>query len=284
MKQNLKIGSSEAIRETTFNFELYKKFYLPEHKTSIDSTFLEWFLGFFEGDGSFIVSRPKVGSLRLFFILTQDEIQVLHRLRTKLGFGRVQKHGKYFRFLVTKRSDVDRLIHLFNGNLILKKTKKRFEALLAARNELYSEKILYKESCLSIQFLQSGWLSGFMDAESCFNLLKRERINDFSVDCRMYVDQKDEVEVLEQIKNEIGAGYIERRANSTNFRYINRDIQVFKKIIFPYLKSYPLRTRKKRISLARFTKMVGYRVLRENLPWEGKVLARINRLLEKQGK
>ena len=282
MFKKLTYGSSETIRETTFDFRLYKNLYLPEHKTSIDKAFLEWFIGFFEGDGSFIVSRPKVGSHRLFFTLTQNEIQVLHRLRTKLGFGKVQKHGKYFRFVVTKRGDVDRLIHLFNGNLILKKTNERFKALLAARNELHTEKVYYKGPCQPIQFLKSGWLSGFIDAEGCFYLERKETSKSFHVKCMMLIDQKDELEILEQIQNELeSAGFIECRKNSTNYRYRVSSILIFEKHVFPYLNKYLLRTIKKRVSLARFKKMVNYRISRKDLPWEGKVLERIKRLFKK---
>ena len=73
----------------------------------------------------------------------------------------------------------------------------------------------------------------------------------------------------EQIKNEIGAGYIERsRANSTNFRYVNRDIQVFKKIIFPYLKSYDWSSGV--MLLQKTEPLQGYHTFHsENLAWHG---------------
>ena len=114
-------GSSETIRETTFQFELFLQ-HLPEQKVKISHRFLEWFIGFAEGDGSFIVSRTKLGRARLFFTLVQKEVRVLHRLRSELGFGKVQRHGKYFRYVVSDQKGIDRLIHLFNGNLVLNKT------------------------------------------------------------------------------------------------------------------------------------------------------------------
>ena len=61
-------GSSETIRETTFDFSKYKEKSVT-HKKNIDPSFLEWFIGFFEGDGSFIVSKSP-----LFFIISQKEV------------------------------------------------------------------------------------------------------------------------------------------------------------------------------------------------------------------
>jgi hypothetical protein len=56
-----KIGSSETIRKTTFNFSAYKEV-LVSHKKTIDKHFLEWLIGFSEGDGSFIVRYSTEGT------------------------------------------------------------------------------------------------------------------------------------------------------------------------------------------------------------------------------
>ena len=68
-KDKKQIGSSETLRETTFNFEVLNNLHLPQHKKKINQDFLEWFVGFSEGDGSFIVSKSKTGQERLFFVL-----------------------------------------------------------------------------------------------------------------------------------------------------------------------------------------------------------------------
>ena len=77
-------GSSETTRRTTFNTDK-----------------LYWLIGFLEGDGSFIKSND-----RYFFILTQNELIVLYKIKKFLGFGRVQKHGKYFRYIITVKKDL----------------------------------------------------------------------------------------------------------------------------------------------------------------------------------
>ena len=65
----------------------FKNFYtlLPLHKKTIDSDFLSWFIGFFEGDGHFCSDgRVKITQ-------SSRDIQVLYRLKTTLGFGVVRK-------------------------------------------------------------------------------------------------------------------------------------------------------------------------------------------------
>ena len=62
---HFRIGSSETTRESplsssetekvssSFNFDDFLHNHLPEHKTGVDTDFLEWFIGFVEGDGTF---------------------------------------------------------------------------------------------------------------------------------------------------------------------------------------------------------------------------------------
>jgi hypothetical protein len=272
-------GSSETIRETTFQFETFLNS-LPQHKKKIDRKFLEWFIGFTEGDGSFIVTKSG-DKKRLMFMITQKEIQVLHKLRTTLGFGKVQNHGKYHRYYVGDNKGIDRLIHLFNGNLLLKKTNKRFEDWVNTRNlvQSSSENIQLKDSIKTHMFLKTGWLSGFTDSVGCFNL---DRQSSTRIVCRFILDQKDELFVLETLKDQIGAGSIYNLSNSGNFRYTLVQID-YLIILMKYFKEHPLRSQKN-ISCIRFEKMMFYITNRELVLWEGKVLKRIERLIKSNKK
>jgi hypothetical protein len=133
------VGTSETIREAVLkksNFDFTdSNLHKPEHIKTIDPYFFKWFIGFTEGDGSFWVRdiTPTIGSNFIFnsqtkrteFEITQhiDNIKLLKRIRTKLGFGRVitfEKNGfRYCRWYTSERKNITRLIHLFNGNLIL---------------------------------------------------------------------------------------------------------------------------------------------------------------------
>lgn len=274
--------SSETIRETTFQFDLFQK-NLPQQKRKINRVFLEWFIGFAEGDGSIIVSQLKSGQVRLFFTLVQKEVEVLEKIQSTLGFGNVQKHGTCFRYSVTDAEGIDRLIHLFNGNLVLNKFRKRFHSWLHARNEIRSsaEPIIEKEHLPDIKFLSSGWLSGFTDAEGCFNLQKTKNPNgSFYASCRFVLVQKDEHEVLKKINKAIGHGYLCYYEDNSVTRYFLIKSEGLD-LLLDYFKKFPLRTNKN-ISKVRLEKMLNYKKTRKEVPWEGKVLKRVLKLLKKK--
>jgi len=282
MRKQQQIGSSETLRETTFNFEILNKFHLPLHKKKINQNFLEWFVGFSEGDGSFIISESKTGQERLFFVLVQDDEQALHRLRTTLGFGRVGKHGRCFRYFVCRRTDIDKLAHLFNGNLVLSKTNARFIEWLECRNRLnnHLSEIKYKGRKEVFSFLGTAWLSGFIAAEGCFNItriLDKRYKDGFRIRCRFILSPKAEAQLLNNIKAEIGSGLVSARSKgSLNFNYTITD-RFFIDRVVKYLKCHPLRV-KKNVSLRRMSRMLNYFKTKKEIPWEGKVKKRVLRL------
>lgn len=239
-----KIGSSETIRKTTFNFYNYKQ-NTVSHKKHINTSFLEWFIGFTEGDSSFIVSNQ-----RLFFIINQKEEKILYNIRTNLGFGKVSTYQNYSRYIVADKTNVDRLIFLFNGNLQLEKTKRLFRLWLSARNQYSEKKICFlttkkeihtknqifsiqegiqKKECiqcvrtlqkqsnnkkkqdLSFNFSENGWLSGFIDAQGWFNatrIIDHRYTLGFRVKPTFKLDQKGELQILKKVQFFLKKGYI----------------------------------------------------------------------------
>lgn len=81
-------------------------------------------MGFSEGDGSFSVDNK---TNRVQFIITQKEADVLYKIRTTLGYGKVYLHKDgYYRYIVSDRKFLKYLIELFKGRLVFKKTQERF--------------------------------------------------------------------------------------------------------------------------------------------------------------
>jgi hypothetical protein len=306
-----KIGSSETIRETTLSFiNVQQK--IVSHKTFIKTSFLEWFVGFSEGDGSFIVSNKKN---QLFFIINQKEEKVLYYIRANLGFGKVSKYSSYSRYIVAERGSVDRLISIFNGNLVLNKTNARFVLWLQARNLYSTEEICYRGINKLVTFHKNGWLSGFTDAEGCFNAqkLKDTRYTlGFRIRLRFILDQKGEYPIFEKCKFFLKSGSITNRklvvssypctrlvkpfkspffnrptkGTTTLLKYVDPCMYRFTSthmkshdILCEYFKEYPLRTIKK-VSFTRFTSLCYYIKNRQSLPWTGKVLLRIENLVK----
>ena len=318
-----KIGSSETIRKTTLCFTEYKQ-NTVSHKKSINKSFLEWFIGFAEGNGSFLVSNDDTteGGVRLFFIINQREEKVLYYIRSNLGFGKVSTYTSYSRYIVADRKSIDRLIYLFNGNLLLNKTNARFALWLDARNKYSLDEMVYKpqicptpavrspvtspsnttkgsvnmsvmlasHESLSDFFDGNAWLSGFIDAEGCFNVQhtvdKRYTLG-FRVRLRFILDQKYEYSILKKICVFLQSGLISIRKLALTetdrdlcgiYRYTSTHMKSHQKLI-EYLKLYPLHTKKK-VAFYRWTLLLYYIKNRKNLPWQGKVLYRVKNIIK----
>jgi hypothetical protein len=52
-------------------------------------------------------------------VITQKESEILYHIQTVLGFGSVKHFTGFSRFIVDKQEDIIKLIHIFNGNLVL---------------------------------------------------------------------------------------------------------------------------------------------------------------------
>jgi len=305
MKTNEK--PSETIRKTIFNFTAFFT-NLPEHKKNISLQFLEWFVGFSEGDGCFHVSYPvfkkgKKEPPRLFFIITQKEQRVLLLLRTTIGFGTVSKSGEYWRYIVADQKNIDRLISLFNGNLLFDKTNARFLSWITARNTRFTpdQQIPYKVPSIKEVFLSgnfssifhTAWLAGFTDADGCFSVNKNidQRYSlGYRIRLRYILDQKGERWFFEALKKYFQQGCILQRGKTEDrikenseevdpmFRFEVTSFESFV-VILAYYEKYRLRS-EKYLSFLRIKRLFFYIQNRKSLPWEGKVLRRIEKLIE----
>lgn len=187
------VGSSETTSEKFLNF--YK----------FDNKFIEWFIGFFEGDGSLYIT-PE-GYLEFKITQSSNDVQVLFFIKKTLGFGSVQKQSKlsnthYFR--VRKKEHIFILINLLNGNLFLKKNKNKFNLWVNAYNFKFNSSIIVIQ-CEKLFSLESAWLMGFLEAEGCFTVTPLCRsINYMQVKVRFILSQKNEKEFFEVIQKNLG--------------------------------------------------------------------------------
>jgi hypothetical protein len=284
------VGTSETIREavlkkSNFDFTDYN-LQKPEHIKTIDPCFFIWFIGFIEGDGSFWVrdTNTTIGCHFIFdsqtkraeFEITQhiDNIKLLKRIRTKLGFGRViifEKNGfMYCRWYTSERKNITRLIHLLNGNLILEKRRNQFLQWLHEINNAWDLKIKRKPFNCKVS-LKHSWLSGFSDADAGFYTNVKTHFKgtakpkgNFYVKfvTKYYITQRDEINLLTEIKNLVGSNnQINAITNGkTAFRY-NR-LEIYKAestdLLIKYFTQFPLKGIRK-IDLLRWARVHAYK-------------------------
>ena len=163
-----------TVEGKNFNFSaFYSKFseYYPNLKQPTNK-FLEWFIGFSEGEGSFILS--KRGDLA--FVITQSttDVQSLNYIKDNFGFGKVIKQSikqNTHRFVVQDIKNLFLICWLFNGNMVFPSRKARFLTFLSFFNEKLLKKNLTLipplDTCV-IPSLKDGWISGITDSEGSF--------------------------------------------------------------------------------------------------------------------
>jgi len=219
---------------------------------------IAWFIGFSEGDGSFARDFPKK---RISFVITQKDPKVLYKIRKLLGFGVVRLcKDTYYRYIVSKNENLVKLIHIFNGNLVLDKTNERYKEWLELYNSKAETKInlkLKKES--KLLSINSPWLTGFIDAEGCFDAPLRNKRKTFRM--RFSIKQKGEKQIMSLLP------HLFCKNKKTGHIYQKKDITIFTmdsfvslKYLNIYLSKYPLKSNKK-IAYMKWLKL--YRVLED---------------------
>lgn len=240
------------------NFNL-DEFHLRYNKNkNISNDWLIWFIGFFEGDGHISVNTS---TNQLQLIITQKEMNILQEIKDILGMGNIKyfppktcnnKNG-FYRLIIWDRNDVLTLFHLFNGNLVLKLKIKQLEHLSQIL-EKRGEKFIFINKSNKIT-LQDAWLSGFTDAEGCFNIRLKTPLN---INFRYILDQNDE-DALKHIQNLFKTGKIVLKSKSSNVEFKTPIKNTYRytiakngdtPLVLNYFDMYPLKTFKLRDFIA----------------------------------
>ena len=231
-------SSSEATRGTSFNYDEYRKI-SGKNNDEISDDWLTWFIGFSEGDGAFMTGKDK----RLIFVLTQKETAILNHVHETLGIGRVRTYGQFSRYRVDDKKGILVITALINGNLVLDKRKAQVKKWLDILNiEEKNNKVL--------PLIDNSWLSGFIDAEGCFNvtLLKRKAMTlGYQVKLRFMIDQKDSLDSMLFIKDQLNLFLTHRKLKKGAIGSMHRiESTSFVKVplIIEYINRFRLKSKK----------------------------------------
>ena len=233
-------SSSETICETSRNLETFNK----HSNKSISNEWLTWFIGFAEGDGAILTTKNKAR-----FVLTQKEGAILHHVQEVLGFGTVRQFEGYYRFIVTEPQSILLLVYIFNGNLVLPyRVKQLGEWIKVLNNELNLTLVL--NSTIMKPSLSDAWLSGFTDAEGCFNIAIQPRVKTvtgYRVSQRFLLDQKNAEFTLLVVRDLFKFGQVSvRKDTNSSVRYYRYHNNTFKGLIpvRDYFLTFSLKTKK----------------------------------------
>lgn len=206
-----------------------------------NQSFLEWLVGFAEGDGSFTVNNRGTA----IFVITQStaDLQVLEYIQRVLRFGRVIKQGaRTNRFVVEDIASVALLIDLFNGNLVFPLKQASFALFLEASNKRSRTQVVEYIPTLVTPTLNDFWLCGITDAEGCFNCSLLGNSNAYRFRFLLAQLGKINLAVLTHITTLIGGVVRPHSKPGVNELTVNGARNM--KRVFKYFDTHPLQTKK----------------------------------------
>ncbi len=132
------------------------------------------------------------------------------------------------------------MFHLFNGNLHIKHKIGQlveWSKLFNDKNKDNPLEVITEPVKLSFN---NSWLSGFVDAEGCFNVYVSK--NNKGISLRFIVDQQVGLSVFDELKNILATGSIYARKNN-NYRFTVTKLEKLA-LVIEYFNVYILRTKK----------------------------------------
>jgi hypothetical protein len=238
----------------TENFQFsnfYDKFslYLP-NLTPPSYDFLSWFIGFTEGEGSSFILNKRRGDL--VFVVTQGniDIKVLEYIKETLGFGKViPQSANTSRYVIQNKKEIELIIHLFNGNLILPSRKTKFANFVKGFNNWVTQGRIRLDS---VEFknreilpsLNDSWLAGFTDAEGCFTCsILSGKHKGFSFNFNIAQKWKENIGVLQHLCILFNGGIVSNHSVDNVYEYRIGGVKNCQNI-FPYFDNHTLRSKK----------------------------------------
>jgi len=227
------------------SFNIIYKAYFPNNILP-SSNFLTWFIGFSEGEGSFIVNNRG----DLAFVITQStsDIKVLYYIQETLGFGKVIAQSvKTSRYVTQSKKEIEVIIKIFNGNIILPTKQDRLEKFISAFNVWANKGTIRLEPIIAIKncikpSLDNSWLAGFTDGEGCFTCSIGEN-KGFSFNYSISQKGESNLAVLKHLVVLFKAGIVSNHFVKDVYEYRIAGVKACPNI-FPYFDEYCLLTNK----------------------------------------
>jgi len=234
--------------KSDFDFSaFYEKYntHLPNNQIPSEN-FLTWLIGFTEGEGSFIVNNRG----DLAFVITQatTDKQVLEFIQEILGFGKVIPQSAITSKYVTQnKKEIDIIISLFNGNLVLPKRQERFDIFVKGFNKWVTKGRIILEPVvinnrLILPSLNDAWFAGFTDGKGCFTCSIGEK-KGFGFNFNIYQKWEINLKILVHFCVLFNGGIVSRHSVENVYEYRLGGVSNCKNIL-SYFDNYTLYTKK----------------------------------------
>ena len=242
------ISKYDSNLNNKFDFSaFYMKYntHLPNNQIPSEN-FLTWLVGFTEGEGSFIVNNRG----DLAFVITQATIdkQVLEFIQEILGFGKVIRQSAITsRYVTQNKKEIDILVSLFNGNLVLPKRQETFDLFVKGFNKWVTKgRILLEPLVINnrpiLPTLNDAWFAGFTDGEGCFTCSIDEK-RGFSFNFNISQKWEINLTVLEHFSVLFKNGIVSRHSEENTYEFRLGGVNNCKNV-FSYFDKYTLYTKK----------------------------------------
>jgi len=221
------------------------KIFLPNNPLP-SKNFLTWFIGFTEGEGSFIVNNRG----DLAFVITQStsDIRVLNFIKETLGFGKViSQSAKTSRYVTQSKKEIDIIISIFNGNIVLPSKQEKFYNFVKGFNiwvtkgNIRLDPVEIKKSTI-LPSLDNSWLAGFTDGEGCFTCSIGEN-KKYSFNFNISQKGKENFKVLNHLCLLFKGGILSKHSVENVYEFRIGGVKNCKNV-FPYFDKYNLYTKK----------------------------------------
>lgn len=286
------LESSETTRETiyvdySFNVKNNLEFTIVNKYKKSYLFFLQWFIGFSEGNFSFTDIFSKYSNNLFHFELHKKDPKILYYIKNKLGFGQIQKTNCFWIFIVLKQKYLIYLFSLFDLPFIYTKNFSSFFEWMCETKIFQKIKILGSlNPKQTIIQKESFWINGYLFAKLHFivySISNLTLLNDY----KTKIIQK--ISILEK-KNKFILNKLTKILNSNKLLPIIKQpngyqLQINNFFSFQYLYFY-LNTHipnikneaLKKIVLVRWWRIFLYQI--EKIPLTDKGIRRLKKLIK----
>lgn len=244
---NIENNINKVIVKSEFDFSVFQgkyKIFLPNNALP-SNNFLYWFIGFTEGEGSFVVNNR--GDLAFIITQTTSDIKILYYIQETLGFGKViSQSARTSRYVTQSKKEIDIIISIFNGNLVLPTRQNKLSIFIKGFNNWVTkgnirlEPVVFKNSYI-LPSLDNSWLTGFTDGEGCFACSINNRKYNFNFN----IAQKGEanINILKQFSILFKGGKVSEHSVKDVYEYRINGVKNCSNL-FSYFDKYSLLTKK----------------------------------------